>query len=395
MGRWRIACAVLGFWGCVFAAQAAAPREPSASLSIDGDAVQPAGAPVILKILIRNCGDVPMSYWCSGPGEYPNALSFIATVSSSDAPDHQVAPVNGQLNDADGRMIDLPAGRSIQFPITLRILAPGTYRVRIDCPAEVSGPHAIITWPAMRSVNVFQVEVRHDNDLTAARDAHIVAGVRADDPFARFVAANWPSHGVREALVVDVSGDDIVAADRAADGLWGRDDPAKVDGPLVAKLVLKHLHAPGDECDVGLMTRLTQGSHPLESNQLKEAMSKLVLARPEGSIRRLAAAALDRPTDAAAYGSSPTRDLLQIKTPESELLTRHDAVALGAMLELAKSTDVHERKLAYRALANFADRQEAVDAIHAGLADPDPGCQNVANRAMDLVLRHRATTQPN
>lgn len=394
MSYWRMALIAMGILARVSVACGASP---TASLTISGDAVQPAGAPVILQLLVRNTGKSRISYWCAGPGEYPDAAVFVATVAPVGAPGKPFTLIldNGQWS-GPGRAFELAPGRSITIPATIGPVLPGRYRITIEGAAQGRGEGdalKAITWPATRSDNVFEVEVRHDNSLAAARDARIVASVRANDPFARHLASTWPRKGVRDALVVDLTGDDVVAADRAADGLWGDADPAAVDGPLVARVILKHLAPPVDESDVGLMTRLTKGSKSLESDQLKAAMAKLVLARPEGRVRSSAAAALDRVTLPAwgpTYGVAGAKKLLfpnafaDVGT-EADQRQRHEAAILGAMLDLAQSQDPHERKLAYRALADFVQNPAAEQAVELGLKDPDPECARAAQRAMDVI----------
>lgn len=391
MAHLRIAGVVVGLAACI--STAASPR-PTASLSIRGDAIQPAGTPIVLKLLIRNTGAARMSYWCSGPGEYPDASDYIATVErvGDTDPPQKLILANGQKPGADGLAIDLAPKRSLEFPATLGPLAPGTYRVTVTGAGSASSN--VLTWPATVCDIPFQFEVRHDNDLSAARDANTIARVRANEPFARYLSATWPRRAVREALVADLSGDDVVAADRAADGLWGDAEPAKVDGPLVARTILKHLKPPPEGCDIGLMTKLTRVSQSVQSDELKTAMTKLILARPEGSIRQAAAASLDRVSALTATKLLQLPNAGALPMSEAEQRARHDAALLGAMLELARSADRHERKLAYRALVDFSSNQAALDTLRAGLMDPDPECQSVANTAMGIITKRQATTQP-
>ena len=396
MGYGRMALIAMGVLTRVAVACGASP---TASLTVSGDAVQPAGAPVILQLSVRNTGKSRISYWCAGPGEYPDAAVFVATVAPVGAPGKPLKLIldNGQWS-GPGRAFDLAPGRSITFPATIGPVLPGRYRITIEGAAQGRGEGdalKAITWPATRSDNALEFEVRHDNPLAGARDAHIVAGVRANEPFARHLASTWPRKGVRDALVVDLAGDDVVAADRAADGLWGDADPAAVDGPLVASVILKHLAPPAGESDVGLMTRLTAGSKSLASEQLKAAMAKLVLARPEGQVRSSAAAALERGVTLPLAG--PTYSLADAKRfewpnafanvggTEAEQRQRHDAALLGAMLDLARSEDPHERKLAYRALTDLAQNPAAAQAVERGLKDPDIECARVAERSMEVI----------
>jgi hypothetical protein len=391
MAHLRIAGVVVGLAACISAA--ASPR-PTASLTIVGDPIQPAGTPIVLKLLIRNTGAARMSYWCSGPGEYPDASEYVATVEKiGDIGPHQRLILNnGQKPGADGLAIDLAPKRSLEFPATLGPLAPGTYQIWVT--GADFATNNVVTWPATASDVAFQFEVRHDNDLAAAWDSNMIARVRANDPFARYLSATWPRRAVRDALVADVTGDDVVAADRAADGLWGDAAPAKVDGPLVARAILKHLKPPSEGCDIGLMTRLTRASQAVESDDLKTAMTQLILARPEGSIRKAAAASLDRVSALTATKLLELPNAGALPITEAEQRARHDAALLGAMLELARSADRHERKLAYRALVDFPSNQAALDTLRAGLMDPDPECQKVANTAMGVITKRQATTQP-
>jgi hypothetical protein len=391
MFHWRIAGVLIGLATCV---SVAASPTPVASLTIQGDPVQSVGAPVVLNLLIRNTGAARMSYWCCGPGEYPDASDFVAMVArvGDQGLPQRIVLTNGQQPGASGRAMEVGPRRSVEFPVTIGLLLPGSYRITVF-GARIDSA-SVVTWPATSTKKAFEVEVRHDNDLAASRDAQIIKRVRANDPFARYLAATWPRRAVREALVADVTGDDVVAADRAADGLWGDAEPAMVDGPLVARLILKHLQPPPDGCDIGLMTKLTRGSKPLESDDLKYAMAELAFSRPDGSIRQSAAAALARPNEPTVFGAHPTVDLAHVTNTKADQLKRHDSALLGAMLELARSADVHERKLAYRALAEFPASQAALDTIRTGLMDPDPGCQNVANTAMGIIVKRQATTQP-
>lgn len=398
MVRWRIACALMGFisFSCAAHGQLSIPR---AAITITGDPVQPAGAPAIVHLTVLNTGRIAISYWCSGPGEYPDAQEYTATVVGPDGSAQKLILANGQHQAADGRAMDVAPGKSIRFPATLGILATGAYRVSVEGAEQASAGSsrgAVVTWPGTHSTKDYQFEVRDDEQLAAARDAMIVAKVRADDPFARMISATWPRRSVRAALVEDLTGDDIVAADRAADGLWGDADPAKVDGPLVASVILKHLRPPSDECDVGLLTRLARGTQPLDSGPAKAALAKLVLARPEGMVRGAAAAALDRPAEKVV-----TTNLFRLPDANHDLdpadvaqRRLHEAAMLAAMLELARSEDVHERKLAYAALADFPSSQAAVDALRIGQGELDRECQLIAQNSMNAILRQTATTRP-
>lgn len=359
--------------------------------------MQPANAPVLLELVVRNTGPVPLSYWCGGPGDYPDATEFIATISRTDRPSIPgKSPLsNGQQPDGPGRAFVIAPGRTIRFPAAVRpLLPPGEYDVAVAC-APVGrmqdGVVKVVTWPAMTSAKAFHVSVRDDAQLLAGRDQNIVAKVRAHDPFARHVATTWPRRPVRAALIKDLTGDDIVAADRAADGLWGDLAPASVDGPLVAEVILKHLQPPKDgTCDIGLMSKLMQRAEdkPAKSLEVRDALAKLALARPDGPVRDRATAAL------GLHGASVPNELVQAAMAGAAAAPPSPENAfLRVLLGLARSADAGERKIAYRRLADFPDDPAALHAVRAGVLDDDAECRKQAEATLTLITRP-STTQP-
>jgi hypothetical protein len=398
MNRWRIAFAVFLFLKGILCADAEI-GEPQASLAVVGDAVQPAGSPVIIELVVRNTGTAPMSFWCGGPGEYPDAADYSAIITSTLGRDEQIVLANGQHLQGNGRLISVVPGGVIRVPAALGIVAPGSYRLLVSGGQQRWDGAArgrIVTWPVTQTAHGFEFQVSGDAACLAARDAQIIADVRANRAFAKFVTSKWPTRGQRQALVSDLTGDDIVAADRAAEGLWQDNAPAKEDGPLLAKVILKHLAPHDGECDVGLMTRLTGAAQSLDSEPVKSAMARLVLARPEGMVRRAAAAALDNQNQSIA---SKARFQLANAAADpaarnEQERRRHDAEILAAMLALAQSEDAHERKLAYPALAAYPFSPAAVNAVRIGQQDADAECQGVAARAMRIISKKLAETRP-
>jgi hypothetical protein len=371
---------------------------PAGALEVRGEAVQPANAPVLLELVVRNTGPAPIIYWCAGPGEYPDGAEFTAAIRRTDlrsVPGRSELS-NGQHPDGAGRAYEIAPGRALRFPAAVRPpLPPGEYDISVECAAAGTmhdGAVRFVTWPAMRSANAFHVTVRDDPKLLAARDARIVAQVREHDPFARHVASTWPRLPVREELVKDLTGDDIVAADRAADGLWGDRAPAGIDGPLVAKVILKHLQPPKDgTCDIGLMSKLMQreGGISRESPQVREAIGKLALARPDGPVRDCATAAL------GLHGTSvPNERVAAWLAPGHKLPPPPpDNAFLNTILGLARSADAAERRVAYRRLVDFPGNPAAIQAARAGLLDKDAEARKQAGTTLAHITRP-ADTRP-
>lgn len=384
----RIGLLVVGLFAC---ASPAAAALPAATLEIQGDPLQPANAPVLLELVVRNTGTTPISYWCAGPGDYPDARDFAAIVFSA-RPRGPLIPTdlsNGQSDEAAGKAFEVVPGRTIRFPVAMPPLPPGEYDIKVACgfDGRMQGRiMKVVTWPAMRSASALHLSVRDDKQLIAVRDVSIVAKVREHDPFARHVASTWPRLSVRRELEKDLAGDDIVAADRAADGLWGDGAPAANDGPLVARVILKHLDPPKDgACDTGLMSKLMrrEGDKPVESGEVRDAVAKLALARGDGRVH-------DGATEALGLGrGSVSNETVQTVLARLQGVTPppSDSPYLDALLGLARSADPAERKVAYRRLADFQGDRAAVDAARAGLLDDDAECRREASETYTRLNR--------
>lgn len=382
-----------------WSACAAEAHAPAAVLEASADDVQPAGAPILLSLVARNTGGVPISYWCGGPGEYPDAADFAATIWS-DAPHAKPMRVplsNGQHSNDAGAAREVPQGRSVRFPAALPPLPPGVYHVTIDGAAQGRREWKVlraITWPETRTEQVLRVEVRDDPKLLDARNRWLLDAIRADDPFAQHLSATWPAgEGVRRALVKDLMGDNVVAADRAADGLWGEGSPAESDPAVVAGALVKHLKPREGGCDMGLMDKLLRMKYRPDSTELAAAMVRLATSRNEGTIRRAAIACFDLPQQGPVDRSSTGR--FHVRGGESDPVARqqHDAAAVAALLQLAGSADPQERKLAIRLLSDYPDSAAAVARIKSAAGDGDRDVRIAAIGALNVVTAP-PTTRP-
>jgi hypothetical protein len=362
----RIVLPLIAVLSCV-PCGALARQVPAATLDVSADAVQPAGAPVLLTLTVHNTGHEPISYWWGGPGDYPNAGEYLASVSVAGEakPFLQIALSNGQKTDGAGRTRDVPAGHSVSFPAALTPLPAGRYSISVAGQPDgriENGVVRFLTWPETLSRQLVTVEIREDEKLAAARDGQTIAKVRTDDPFAKHIASTWSTKAIKDALVADLMGDNIAKADRAADGLWGDKEPTSVDAPIVAKAIIKHLKPGEDECDVGLMAKLLDGISPLESLELQNAVARLLVSRPDGRVRRAALSVLNLP--------------LKPKTSETarqtvEQTDQHDPAALQSLLQLATSMDPVQRKIGYQLLGDYPENPKAAQAIRAGIQDTD------------------------
>jgi hypothetical protein len=242
--------------GCLLfsALNAEADRFPTASLEATAEPIQAGGAPVIFTLTVRNTGTVPITYWCAGPGDFPDAATYSAWVIPADKP-RQWKPAtlsNGQSPDASGHSETIVPGVSKTFHSAMQPLPPGGYRITFSCDADGvhSGGHLkVVQWPGMRTTQSVQVEIRDDAALSAHLDQSIIAGVRGNDPFAAHLARTWFRTDVRDALMKDLTGTDPVAADRASEALWQNvpfadDQPPSDLAPAVADAIVHRLTPP-------------------------------------------------------------------------------------------------------------------------------------------------------
>jgi hypothetical protein len=235
-------------------------QRPRASLEVHGEPEQPAEAPVILLLTVRNTGKVPIIYWCGAPGEYPDASDYSAYLRHvGDRSSEAAVPLSdGQYTGTSASSRQIAPGKSLTFPAALPPLHVGAYLIWVEGEAE--GRHEndhlkVVQWPATLTGRDFTLRIRADAALAAHRDELMIKRVRANDHFAHFLSRKYPRKAVREALVKDLDGADAVVADRAADGLWTATEDAG-DGAIIAAAIVHHLNPANDEPDTGLMNKL-------------------------------------------------------------------------------------------------------------------------------------------
>ena len=365
----RSVCVGLGFLVCVSLAGATSASEAvgQAMLFLSADPIQPAGEPVVFRVTLYNPSAAPIRYWWCGPAEYPPPAHLLVYCQPV-APGHRkiAAPLfNGQSSDGAGRIRMILPGSSISMPAVILPLAVGRYGVLVTSDGSAD-------WPAVRPSESIQIEIRDDAKLLAARFDWVTAGVRSGNPFAQYISAGFPRPQTTDALRRDLLGGDIIAAERAMDGLWGEDGPGEKDAGLVAEALRRHTTPPADSFDFAMMDHLLEMARRFNSLEMQTVIAGTAAARTEGPVHELAISTLDR---------------LQASWRERyrSYVIHYDPADLGPMLALARSQDPHARILAYRALAAFPKSPEAIAAIRAGTADADPDVGNAAHQSLNEV----------
>jgi hypothetical protein len=381
---------MLGEWtrwlvfGLLIVLSCAAAPLPSASLDIAGDPIQPADSPILLTLTVRNTGQVPISYWWTGPGDYPDAREFFALLNGDSTAGIPLAMelVNGQYRSGSGRRRNVLPGQSITFPVAMTPQPPGKYKIEIWGEPDgrrVNGALKVMLWPPTHSVKPIWVEVREGSVPEHQRDEEVLAGVRANDAFYQYVSATWPRVAVRKSLLTDLIGGNIVVADRAAEGLWAGNPAPPLDETILAQAIVAHLQRPADVTDDGLMGKLLNACRDARSAPVTNALVRLMKSRKNEHTYNDVLAVL------AGRGSPPKKryDIGVFHVgPEN---APPDPAALEGYLALASSSDPHARTVAFEALGDYPDSAGARKALLAGQTDTDAVARAAAINSLTRI----------
>ncbi len=189
--------------------------EPAAMLTAQADPVQPAGLPVIVHLTVKNTGGEPFEYTSGGPGRYPGAQLFSATLKSASGrgyrsqlwwdaspvypytstnmpPGDRIELYNGQYWSALAACISVPInpGDTVDVPLALSPLPPGRYTLTFDSKEVIFAPPGkrVVEWPGMAAAPISVVVVR-DPVLAQAEADALRQRARANEPFARSVCS--------------------------------------------------------------------------------------------------------------------------------------------------------------------------------------------------------------
>jgi hypothetical protein len=275
---------------------------------------------------------------------------------------------NGQDSSGAGRTRLIMPGSSVRFPASLASPLTGNYRIWISASANSN-------WPSMRAIHAALIEVRNDPMLSSARQSELLARVRNNDHFAQFVARAFPTETVTESLRKDLVGNDVIAAERAMDGLWAEDNPPPDAGDVVAQAITAHVDPPRDDFDFALMDRLLGMASHYNTAEIQQSVARAAAARSEGRVHQVAIRVLDR---LQVSGSQPLP-----QNPAA--ITANDQAELDALVSLARSLDPQARRIAYRALSKFPANPQAIAALRAGTADTDENARLFVHQSLNLV----------
>jgi hypothetical protein len=350
---------------------------PDSSTDVEADETQPAGAPILVRITLRNTGKTAISYWCGGPAKYPGAHEFSARLTNGQGKTREAVLSNGQFQMGSGAMHEIQPGQSVTLPAALEPLPAGSYSIQVG----KGKPSKII--------------VKDSPELTRQREQDILKRVRKGEPFAQHVAAKFPTGPVTAALLQDLLSADQQVALQAAFTLERTEKLPADSGAIVNKAMRMHLDATEKKQnrETSLLSYLTFLAARAGSDEALSAVLTLVHSNMDGGTRGSAIGALG--TFKQDRAAKALRDLLKDDIQEVRFAAaralgeRKDPAAVEVLLAVAGDAGSRWRAYAYPALAKFPTDARVESAIKNGLRDEDQFVRSQAEHALRELRRNQ------
>ncbi|GEM_PF-1251779 len=317
-----------------------------AKYKIVAEATQPAGSPILMKLIWTNTGTEPLRYWSSG-GDYPG-LGLTAKVT-----------------DAAGKVRELPrAGDSLTMPAAIVPLPEGVYTV------EVNDGSAKVT-------------VKDDAKMFKKREDDLHARIGKGELFAQYVIAAYLTPSLRERLLKDLSVTDSDTAWQAAQMLHGVEKLPTDVVPLLAQAMDKQMaleEARGKRYNPKettiLISYIAEMAGRIGSDEALDAVVKLThnkMGGPSG----IGALGMFKQELALKelHGFLKSTDESQRFAAATTLANRRDPAAVEELLAVIASSQTARgwRAFACLALANYPGDPRVEPAIKTVLSDGEWG----------------------
>jgi len=206
---------------------------PTARLEATGPESQPAGLPILVQLKLVNTGRVPFSFPSGGPGNYPGAWQFAATIIDDQGRSHDAEIANGQYQSWRASVLRIIGpGETMDVPVAVTAPPPGQYTLIFSIREksfEGSSPTPVTGRPGERMAVAYVpataakpllVSVTQDPQAQSRWQQDLLVRVRTGDPFARDVASHFKIEPVIAALVPDLDSDDPNASYSASQTLY-------------------------------------------------------------------------------------------------------------------------------------------------------------------------------
>jgi hypothetical protein len=340
------------------------------------DVTQPAGAPVLIRITLKNTGQTSISYWSGGPGSYPDARYFKAQITDSKGKTRLADLSNGQVQMGSGRRYTIRTGQSVTLPAALEALPAGSYTIQVA------------------NGNSTKLTVKEDIQLNRDRERDILERVRQGEPFARHVAVRFPADSLTHALLHDLLSEERQVALSAATTLAKIEKMPADSGPLVERAVQVQLTAELKRRaqQTNLLVQLAMVAGNVGSDEALSAVLSLARSDLDSQTRGRAVNQLGRFEQKQA--TEVLRDLLRDKNGDVQfeaartLAGKKDPAAIEVLLAVTSDKKSRWRAYAYLALANFPSDARAKEAIEKGLDDPEEFARSQAQQALRELRRN-------
>jgi hypothetical protein len=349
---------------------------PDSLTDVEADEVQPAGAPILVRITLTNTGQKVITYWCGGPAKYPGAHAFTARITNERGKTRESVLSNGQFQGGSGGNCPIQPGQSVTLPAALEPLPAGSYTLQVG----KGKPAKII--------------VKDAPELTREREQDILKRVRKGEPFAQHVSAKFPTGPVTAALLQDLLSEDQQVAFQAAYALYCAEKIPADSGAIVNKAMRMHLDAveKKQHRETSPLIYLAFLAAHVGSDEAMSAVLTLAHSNMDVGTRGSAIGALG--TFKQEGAAKALRDLLKDEVQEVRfaaaraLAERKDPAAVEVLLVVAGDTGNSWRGYAYRALAKFPTDARVESAIKNGLRDEDEFVRSQAEQALRELRRN-------
>ena len=359
---------------------------PSLAVSIHASAIQPADYPVVIALNLTGTDKGPFSYWCGGPGIYPNANIFTAQVTDAKGQTQSINLENGQYSMGSGRDHEIKPGEVMEVPASLGLLTAGIYHIQVG------------TGPEMK------VEVKNDFTLSEKRSQEILSGIHHDDPFQQFIGIHYHLKAIVDALQNDITGSDVALAEKAAQAFYSLNPKPENLVITITQAMQRQLNSTStDPMRFNLMMTLAQMAGELATDDALVPLLAVIATDtsklPDRGLimydSNLEDAKLTAVKSLESFKQQRAVDELHhllkdshfwIRTAAAQILARRkDRAGIEILRDHVADMSSLNRSESYEALLSFSDDPEYESLINSGLEDKDSEIQRAAEEATEKL----------
>jgi hypothetical protein len=365
-----------------FCADRCSAAELSATLKVEVEGQALAGLPLRLKLTIANTGKSPFSYWCGGPGTYPSADPFTATLTDAKKQTRTLRLRNGQYVQGSG--VDLLIETVQVLPAVCDPLPAGTYTLAVTGKSSSWSDKGklVETWPAVKAADV-TITVENNPQAVKKAETALLDSAK-EDPFARYVVQTYGIDPIVKTWLEQLLDDDAKVAFRAVGTLRHVRRLPEGGGDLLKRAALKHCDPKFGAPDANLLYYISLIARNTQTDEALEAV--ITIANADADARFSAI------SDLGYFPQKRAEEVLLALTTKKDsavywraigaLACRKNPIALAPLLKAVADRDPNRRREGLGFLSCFRDTPEAQRALKSALKDADPDVRNTAELAL-------------